>query len=185
MTVSTTSIDGLLIVRSPNFDDERGFFRETWRSSELSAALGRIPNFVQNNHSRSHAGVLRGFHLEAWDKLIYVPRGTITCAVGDPRPDSASSGKVETIRMGDKPGERVRLFVSQGLCNSFYCHTDADYLNDVSAEFNPRNRRGVRWDDPTFAVDWPDRNPILSAWDASLPMLLDLISGPAHAIERG
>ena len=174
MAIRTTSIEGCLIVESPRFDDSRGFFRESWRWSELAEALGREPRLRQNNHSRSHAGVLRGFHLEAWDKLVYVPHGTVTFAVGDPRVGSATYGRVESMLLGDDPGEFVRVFVARGLCNAFYCHTEADYLNEVSEEFEPRDRRGIRWDDPTFAVDWPDDNPLVSDWDAALPFLHDL-----------
>jgi dTDP-4-dehydrorhamnose 3,5-epimerase len=181
MTIRTTSIEGLLVVESQRFDDDRGFFRESWRWSELTEALGREPRLRQNNHSRSRAGVLRGFHMEAWDKLLYVPRGTATVAVGDPRPDSSTFGTAETFVLGDPPGHHVRLFVARGLCNAFYCHTETDYLNEVSEEFDPRERQGIRWDDPTFAVDWPDREPVISAWDDSLPYLTDLVSGTVGA----
>mgnify|MGYP001167546667 CR=1 FL=1 len=181
MKVESTAIEGLFVIRSNRLDDGRGFFRETWRWSILAEALGRVPRLRQNNHSRSAAGVLRGFHKEEWDKLIYVPRGTATCAIGDPRPQSATFGKAVRFLLGDAPGEHMRLFVSSGLCNAFYCHTEVDYLNDVSEEYDPRLRAGIRWDDPTFAVGWPDPYPILSDVDRSLPTLEEFISGvPAN-----
>lgn len=176
MNITRTSINGLFVVETNSFEDRRGSFRETWRWSELHEAIGREPRFRQNNHSRSHAGTLRGFHLEAWDKLVYVPHGTATCVVGDPRINSNTYGKTELFLLGDAPGQYLRLFISKGLCNGFYCHSEVDYLNDVSEEFDPRIRRGIRWDDPTFAVDWPSSDPIISDWDASLPFLQDLVA---------
>ena len=165
------SIGGVFTIASTSIEDDRGFFRETWRRSALAEALGREPRFRQNNHSRSRAGVLRGFHMEAWDKLIYVAHGTALCVVADPRPDSPTFGRTQGVLLGDPPGERLRLFVARGLANAFYAHTQVDYLNEVSEEFDPRRRAGIAWDDGTLAVDWPDRDPILSEADRALPTL--------------
>ena len=148
MPVERTSITGLFVVRWPVYEDSRGFFKQSYHASELRAVLGRNPQLQQGNHSRSHAGVLRGFHLEPWDKLLYVVRGTAICAVADPRPDSPTFGQHAKFLLGDAPGERLRLFVSQGLANAFYCYTETDYINDVSEEFNPKTRIGVAWNDP-------------------------------------
>ncbi len=178
MTASPCSIAGLFLVTSPTFEDGRGFFREHYRHSELTAALGRAPQMRQGNHSRSCAGVLRGFHSEAWDKLIYVVRGTAMCVVADTRPESPTFGRHESFLMGDPPGEHIRIFVSEGLSNAFYCFTEVDYLNDVSAEFRPERRAGVLWSDETLAVTWPSRSPILSDVDANLPTLRALY--PSH-----
>ena len=86
MPVQTSEIEGLLVVRWDRLYDDRGFFKHTYQHSELTQALGREPRLRQGNHSRSQAGVLRGFHIEPWDKLIYVPRGLATCVVADVRP---------------------------------------------------------------------------------------------------
>lgn len=180
MSIVPTSIDGLFVVESAVHCDNRGFFRETYRQSEIAAVLGRSPVFRQNNHSRSAQGVLRGFHNEAWDKLIYVARGTAFVAVADVRPASATFGRACTFLIGDEPGRFVRIFVQKGLSNAFYCLTDVDYINDVSEEFNPAMRGGVSWADRTLAIDWPNKNPILSDTDASLPTLRDLF--PRHTI---
>jgi dTDP-4-dehydrorhamnose 3,5-epimerase len=171
MLVLPGSIQGLFSITSPKLEDRRGFFREHYRHSALAAAIGREPKMRQGNHSRSRAGVLRGFHAEAWDKLIYVVRGTATCVVADTRPDSPTFGRHESFLIGDAPGEHMRIFVAEGLSNAFYCHTEVDYLNDVSAEFRPEGRGGVLWSDETLAVDWPTRSPILSDVDANLPTL--------------
>lgn len=180
MPIQETPIAGFLIIRWPLFEDKRGFFKQSYQTSELEESLGRRPELNQGNHSRSQARVLRGFHMEPWDKLIYVVRGTALCVVADTRPDSPTFGKWESIRLGDKPGEHARLFVSQGLSNAFYCFSEADYINDVSANFTPEGRRGVVWNDPTLAVDWPDKEPVLSETDRALPTLKSLFPGHAR-----
>ncbi len=171
MPVEKSTIDGLLVVSWDSREDERGFFRHTYQAGEVDAALGRPLRMRQGNHSRSQAGVLRGFHHEPWDKFIYVASGTAICAVADVRPKSPTFGSVETFLLGDEPGNMKRIFVSRGLANAFYCLTAVDYLNDVSEEFDPSNRGGVAWNDPLLAVDWPDANPILSETDKALPTL--------------
>lgn len=180
MPVLNTPIEGLLLVSWDRFDDQRGFFKQSYQVQELSDVIGRPVRLEQGNHSRSHPGVLRGFHTEPWDKLIYVVRGTAICAVADVRPDSKTFGQHQTFRLGDSPGSHQRIFVSQGLSNAFYCETEVDYLNDVSANFDPSNRSGVLWNDPTLAVNWPDESPILSQKDARLPKLSDLF--PNHSL---
>jgi dTDP-4-dehydrorhamnose 3,5-epimerase len=171
MPVLTTSIAGLFVVQSPEYEDERGFFRESYRLSELRDAVGRDVSFAQGNHSRSERGVLRGFHAEPWDKLMYVVRGTALCVIADVRPTSPTFGTAESFLLGDRPGVRERIFVSKGLANAFQAISDCDYVNDVSAEFAPEDRRGFAWDDPTLSVDWPLQPPTLSEQDRSLPTL--------------
>lgn len=172
MTVEATAIAGLWVVRSDTHDDERGFFRQTYQAAELATALGRRPVFAQGNHSRSAAGVLRGFHAEPWDKLIYVARGRALCAIADIRPDSTTFGRVATFELGDPPGQRVRLFVSDGLANAFCAVTEVDYLYDVSREWwSGADKRAVAWDDPDLAVAWPVAHPVLSEADRHNPRL--------------
>lgn len=174
MQVEPSGITGCFVVRTRQLEDARGFFLETQKSSVIETLLGRPHRFAQTNHSRSHAGTLRGFHSEGWDKLIYVARGHALCVVADTRPDSPTFGRHVRFELGDPPGRRDRVFIAEGLSNAFYCHTEVDYLNDVSAEYNPARRGGVLWCDPILAVDWPNRNPILSPTDQSLPTLAEL-----------
>lgn len=176
MAVERTDIDGLLVVRWPTHGDERGFFRQTWQRGELAEALGREVSWAQGNHARSDRGVLRGFHAEPWHKLVYCARGLVFAAVADARPDSPTFGEVATFTLGDPPsGQRVRLFVSEGLANA-YCVVEgpADYLYEVSAEWQPGvDKRAVAWDDPDLAVDWPVESPIVSDEDRANPTLRD------------
>ncbi|MEX1177184.1 MAG: dTDP-4-dehydrorhamnose 3,5-epimerase family protein [Nitriliruptor sp.] len=174
MPVEQTTIAGLFVVRWPTHDDPRGFFRQTYRADELAEALGREPALVQGNHSRSRAGALRGFHAEPWDKLVYVARGTAFCAVADVRPGSDTFGEVATFTLGDPPGERIRLFVAEGLANAFCALTDVDYLYDVGGYWGPDvDKRAVAWNDPDLAVDWPIADPAVSDADRDNPDLRD------------
>jgi dTDP-4-dehydrorhamnose 3,5-epimerase len=176
VSVQSTTIAGLFVVRQPTHGDERGFFRQTYQRSELADAIGHEPTFAQGNHSRSTAGVLRGFHAEPWDKFVYVARGTAFCAVADIRDDSPTLGAVETFLLGDAPGERVRLFVSEGLANAFCALTEVDYLYDVGAEWRADvPKRAVAWNDPDLAVVWPVPDPVVSEADRANPTLAELL----------
>ncbi|MET4575713.1 dTDP-4-dehydrorhamnose 3,5-epimerase family protein [Ottowia thiooxydans] len=178
MPVLSTSISGLLVVTWDMRHDERGYFKQTYQHGELAQALGREPRLRQGNHSRSRAKVLRGFHIEPWDKLIYVPRGLATCVVADVRPDSLTFGTSLQFLLGDSPGRLDRLFIHRGLANAFYSHAETDYLNDVSEEYTPKGRGGVAWNDPHLNVSWPDTAPILSDADRQQPTLSTLF--PRH-----
>ena len=177
MPVHRTAIAGLMVLTWDTFHDERGYFKQTYQHSELAEALGREPRLRQGNHSRSQARVLRGFHVEPWDKLIYVPRGLATCVVADVRPHSPTFGQTAQFLLGDSPGQLDRVFIHHGLANAVYCHTETDYLNDVSEEYSPTGRRGVAWNDPYLNVAWPDANPILSDADRQHPTLQALFPG--------
>ncbi|QHQ37014.1 dTDP-4-dehydrorhamnose 3,5-epimerase family protein [Algicella marina] len=179
MKITKTTIEGCLRVENTILEDDRGFFVETYRQSELSAALGRPYRFAQGNHSRSQPGVLRGFHTEPWDKLFYVASGTALCVVADTRPESPTFGRHERFLLGDE-GTRDRVFIAEGLSNGFYTFSEVHYINDVSGEFTPEGRGGVIWNDPTLAIDWPVADPLLSEKDAGLPTLAQL--HPDHSL---
>jgi dTDP-4-dehydrorhamnose 3,5-epimerase len=181
MPVEGTGIDGLWVVRWETHGDDRGFFRQTYQVRELAEALGREPVLRQGNHSRSAPGVLRGFHAEPWDKLVYVSHGTVFAAIADIRPESPTFRQVRTFTLGDPPqGERIRLFISEGLANSFCVIGDgpADYLYDVSDYWRAGvPKRSVAWDDPDLAVAWPVAHPTLSPADQQNPTLRELYPG--------
>jgi len=184
VTVEETSIAGLLVVHQPTHSDDRGFFRQSYVASELEVALDHRPQFVQGNHARSAPGVLRGFHAEPWDKLVQVVRGRALAVIADLRPASATFGQHLALELGDGT-DRVRLWVSEGLGNAYCVLGDepVDYLYDVTAEWEPGvDKRAVRWDDPTLAVEWPLDSPVLSDDDRTAPTLQDHY--PDHPIFR-
>jgi dTDP-4-dehydrorhamnose 3,5-epimerase len=164
--------DGTIRYESPSTEKVLGY--------TLEDMLGRTLTLRQGNHSRSVPGALRGFHAEPWDKLVYVERGTAMAAVADIRPESATFGDVATFHLGDLPGERVRLFVAEGLANAYCAYGDepADYLYDVSEEWFSTDKRSIAWNDPDLNVSWPVRSPILSPQDESNPTLRERF--PSH-----
>jgi dTDP-4-dehydrorhamnose 3,5-epimerase len=170
--IEPTEIEGLLVVRWPVHEDDRGFFRQTYQLGGLAEAIGRPVQWRQGNHARSSPGVLRGFHAEPWDKLVYVARGRALAAIADIRPDSPTFGRVQTFELGDGT-DRPRLFVSEGLANAYctYGAGDVDYLYDVSAEWYPCDKRSIAWDDPDLAVPWPVEAPTISDDDRANPTL--------------
>jgi dTDP-4-dehydrorhamnose 3,5-epimerase len=181
VSVESTAVDGLLIVRWETHVDDRGFFRQTHQVGELEEALHREVRFLQGNHSRSRPGVLRGFHAEPWDKLVYVVRGEALAVIADIRPESRTFGRTETFHLGDPPGERVRLFVSEGLANAFFASGEdgCDYIYDVTAYWHPDVvRTAIAWDDPDLDVGWPTHEPVLSEEDQNSPTLRELF--PRH-----
>ena len=181
MPVETTAIEGLLVVRWDTHGDDRGFFRQTYQRGELEEALGRQINLVQGNHSRSGPGVLRGFHAEPWDKLVYAANGTVLAVIADIRPQSPTFAQTLSFHLGDPPGERIRLFLTEGLANSFMAEGDdvADYIYDVGDYWRPDvPKRSVAWDDPDLAVQWPVSDPTLSAADQANPTLRQMF--PDH-----
>ncbi|MBS3941047.1 MAG: dTDP-4-dehydrorhamnose 3,5-epimerase family protein [Actinobacteria bacterium] len=182
MPIEPTDIAGLLVVSWDTHGDERGFFRQTFQVSELEQALGRGVTIRQGNHARSEPGVLRGFHAEPWDKLVYVAHGSVLAAIADIRPDSVTFGEVRTFVLGDDDDRRRRLYVGAGLANSYCAYGDvaADYIYDVSEEFRAdADRCAIAWDDPDLAVDWPVAAPIVSAADRANPTLRQRF--PDHA----
>lgn len=173
MAIRRCAIDGLLIIERPTFADDRGFFRESFRLNELVDALGQAPCFVQENHSRSRRGALRGLHSENWEKLIYVPRGEVFTAVADIRADSPTFGAVETFILGET--NRLKLFLPRAVAHGFcVLSSEADYVYQVTAYYDGSDMQAVRWDDPDLAVAWPIADPILSHRDQHNPALREI-----------
>ena len=104
---------------------------------------------------------------------MYVARGTVMAAIADIRPGSPTFGEVAAFHLGDPPGERVRLFISQGLSNAYcaYGDVEVEYLYDVTAEYRPVDKNAIAWDDPDLAVDWPVSDPLVSEADRANPTL--------------
>lgn len=155
--------------------DERGFFRESYRRSEF-AANGIATEFVQDNHSRSARGVIRGLHYQkrerAQGKLITVCSGAIFDVAVDIRKGSPTYGKwVGQILSLENAN---LLYVPPGFAHGFCAITDqADVLYKVTGEYAPDFDRGILWNDPDIGVVWPVAHPSLSPKDARLPRLRD------------
>ncbi len=172
--VKITSIPGLLVLERPQFADERGFFREIFHLNEIEEELNIEFKGVQMNHAFSKPGVIRGIHAENWNKIICPVNGEVFVAIVDIRKEEPTFGKVETFVINNE--NRIALFVSKGLANSYAIMGDAgvDYMYLVDAYYDGSDQRAIAYDDPDLKINWPVENPIISEKDQNNPKLRDL-----------
>ena len=165
MKTSKTPIEGLFTISLDPHTDNRGFFLETFRMSELKKMNPSLKPFVQGCHSHSAQGVLRGLHAEPWDKLVYVVQGEVFTAVVDLRKDSSTFGKVCTFNLGEK--NRMAVYVPNGLAHGFMAlSSTADYSYLFTEEYSNKPRIAVMWNDPHLNIRWPMKDPIVSDADS-------------------
>ncbi len=172
MKVTPTPIADLVIVEFPVFRDARGGFQRIHCNREFTTA-GLPDAFVQTNLSTNvHANTLRGMHFQRAphqeDKLVRCVHGAVLDVVIDLRRESATFGRHVAVELS---AENARaLLVPKGFAHGYLTLTDdAAVLYHVSAFYTPGVEGGVRWNDPRFAIDWPVRDPIISAKDAAWP----------------
>lgn len=178
MKVTPTAIEGLLIFEPKVFGDERGFFLESYNQKAFDDALGQEVCFVQDNHSRSSKGVLRGLHYQlpphAQGKLVRVTQGSVFDVAVDMRRGSPSFGRWVGVELS---GENHRqLWLPLGMAHGFLVTSDsADFLYKTTQYYAPEAERCVRWDDPAIGINWPalDRPPLLSVKDTAAPQLAE------------
>lgn len=166
-TFKPTTLPGVTIIEPTVFQDQRGFFMETYKKSEFAAA-GIDVELLQENHSRSTAGTLRGLHLQrppkAQAKLVRVVEGEIFDVVADIRPDSPTYGKWVSVVLSSE--NRLSLFVPAGYAHGFcVVSPEAQVVYKTTDEYAPELESGVRWDDPLLAIPWPCGEPLLSERD--------------------
>ena len=168
-------IPEVILVEPRVFPDARGFFLETYKFSDFQAH-GITETFVQDNHSRSLRGVLRGLHFQnppaAQGKLVRAVRGVIFDVAVDIRPSSSTFGQWVGEILSDE-NHRL-LYIPPGFAHGFLVLSDvADVSYKVTAEYAPHLDSGIIWNDPTIAIQWPIQTPLLSPKDAALPRLLE------------
>jgi dTDP-4-dehydrorhamnose 3,5-epimerase len=166
-------ISGLVLIKPKVFKDNRGFFLETYKESDFQKA-GIKERFLQENHSRSLQGVLRGLHYQiapqAQAKLVRCLRGRVLDVAVDIRKGSPTFGRWVMVELSDE--NHYMLYIPEGFAHGFYVLTEeADILYKVSCEYSPEHERGIAWDDPEIGISWPDDSPILSERDRQLPPL--------------
>ena len=171
MNILRTELDGPLILEPKVFGDARGFFMESWNQRSFDAAVGHAVTFVQDNHSRSARGVLRGLHYQtqqAQGKLVRVVAGEVFDVAVDIRRDSPTYGQwVGEILSGDN---KRQLWVPPGLAHGFVVLSEsAEFLYKTTDYYAPAYERCIAWNDPTLAITWPQLGmaPLLSAKDAA------------------
>src|ERR1700729_3153814 len=179
MEILPARISGLALIARSVFGDERGFFVETYRQQWHSEA--RIPEaeqFIQDNHSRSSRGVVRGMHFHVGSgvaKLVRCSSGRILDVVVDLRRGSPTYAQWESFELDD---EAMRiLYVPVGFAHGFCVLSDvADVIYKQSAYYDPAIERGIAWNDPDVAIDWPlpESELIVSARDGEAPLLREL-----------
>jgi dTDP-4-dehydrorhamnose 3,5-epimerase len=170
-----TRLEGLVMIEPEVHGDERGFLIETYRR-DAWAELGVGHEFVQQNHSRSAGGTLRGLHFQTAPgqaKLVRCSRGRIFDVVVDLRRDSPGFGRWEGHELDDR--QHRQLLVPVGFGHGFCVLSDvADVDYRLSSYFDPATEAGVAWDDPDIGVEWPLSEPLLSDRDRNAPRLAEI-----------
>jgi len=177
-TFTNAPIEGLVIIEPRAFPDERGFFMESYKQSDFEKA-GILGPFVQDNHSRSKRGVLRGLHFQrppyAQGKLVRVSRGRAWDVAVDLREGSPTFGKYFALELSES--NRLMFWIPAGFAHGFLAlEDDTELQYKCTAEYNAASDGGLRWNDPDIAIAWPDIGipPLVSAKDAALPLLREV-----------
>ncbi len=175
MNIIETALPGVLIIEPKVFGDARGFFLETFHKQRYES-IG-IPSkgleFVQDNHSRSRKGVLRGLHFQLENpqgKLVSAGTGVVYDVAADVNPDSPTYKAWVGVELSED--NHRQLWIPPGYAHGFCVLSDvADFQYKCTALYHPQSDSGVAWDDPMLAIDWPIESPLLSEKDLLLPML--------------
>jgi dTDP-4-dehydrorhamnose 3,5-epimerase len=177
--LSETSLPGVLLVEPQVFADDRGFFLESWHARRFADA-GLDLAFVQDNHSRSTRGVLRGLHYQLrhpQGKLVRVTSGAVFDVAVDLRRHSPHFGRWTGHELTAQ--NHHMLWIPPGFAHGFVVLSDAaDFLYKCTAPYDAADDHALRWNDPAVGIDWPVTAPLLSARDAAAPLLADAVVFP-------
>jgi dTDP-4-dehydrorhamnose 3,5-epimerase len=176
MKVIASELPEVLILEPRVFGDERGFFYESFNARAFKQATGRTCEFVQDNHSRSQRGVLRGLHYQlqqAQGKLVRVTAGVVYDVAVDIRRSSPTFGRWVGVHLSAE--NKRQLWLPEGFAHGFLVLSEyAEFLYKTTDYYAPAHERCIRWDDPSLAIDWPlDSAPQLSAKDQAGLSLAD------------
>ena len=174
MLFTPTPVEGVMVIEPKVFGDDRGFFMESWNSAAFRGA-GMDLTFVQDNHSRSSRGVLRGMHYQQpgpQGKLVRVTAGAVFDVAVDLRRSSPTFGKWFGVELS--AANKKMLYVPEGMAHGFLCLEDGtDFLYKCTSDYAPANEHSLLWNDPAIGIEWPldGISPTLSAKDiAGLPL---------------
>ena len=172
MKIVSTTLPGVLILEPRVFGDERGFFLESFNQQVFDAAIGHHVEFVQDNHSRSSRGVLRGLHYQlpphAQGKLVRVTQGAVFDVAVDMRRSSPTFGRWDGMELSST--NHRQLWIPPGFAHGFLVLSEtADFLYKTTDYYAPQCEAAVRWDDPAIGIEWPaiESSLQLSAKDAA------------------
>jgi dTDP-4-dehydrorhamnose 3,5-epimerase len=171
MNIQRTAIPEVIVIEPKVFGDERGFFMESFNQRAFDEAAGRPVHFVQDNHSRSGKGVLRGLHYQIQQpqgKLVRVTHGAVFDVAVDIRASSGTFGQWVGVEL--TASNHRQLWVPEGFAHGFVVLSKtADFLYKTTDYYAPAHERCIRWDDPQIGIEWPQLagRPLLSAKDAA------------------
>lgn len=178
MKVIPTALDDCVVIEPRVFGDERGFFLESYQAERYQHDAGITADFVQDNHSRSRRGVLRGLHFQRQrpqGKLVRVTRGEVFDVAVDLRTDSPTFGQWEGVVLSEENFRQ--LWVPPGFAHGFLVLSDvADFEYKCTAYYDPSDEGSICWNDPDIGIQWPELTegePLLSAKDAAAPLFKD------------
>lgn len=167
MQIIETAIPDVKIIQPKVFGDERGFFIETFEKNRYREMLGIDSDFVQDNHSRSQKGVLRGLHFQTENpqgKLVRCVRGEVFDVAVDIRPGSPMFGKWAGVLLNED--NKTQFWIPPGLAHGFAVLSEtADFEYKCTDFYNPKAEGCLIWNDPAVGIEWPLQNPLLSAKD--------------------
>lgn len=177
--IESRHLNGVIVVVPEVFKDDRGFFMECYKDS-VFRELGMPTHFVQDNHSRSTKGVVRGLHFQ-WEppmgKLMRVTRGSAYLVAVDIRKGSPTLGR--SFGIGVSAENRRQVWAPAGFARGFCVLSDtAEIQYKCTGEYNGNGEGGIRWDDPALEIEWPVKDPILSTKDVKAPSLKEWLSTP-------
>ena len=170
MEVVSTPIAGVLLIKPKIWGDARGYFVETWQQERYTAAGINLP-FVQDNHSMSTYGILRGLHFQKTrpqGKLVYVSLGKVFDVAVDIHPASPTFGQWYGVELTQE--NQWQLWIAPGLAHGFAVTSETAHFHYKCTDYYcPEDEGAIRWNDPTFNVRWPVAKPRLSEKDAAAP----------------
>ena len=178
--VTTTPIEGVLILEPKVFGDARGFFFESFNARDFAQATGLERTFVQDNHSKSSQGVLRGMHFQVQHpqgKLVRVTQGSVFDVAVDIRRDSKTFGQWFGLELS--ADNKRQVWLPEGLAHGFLVTSEsAEFLYKTTDYYHPEHERSLLWNDPAIGIDWPlhllSASPLLAAKDAPAAPLAHL-----------
>ena len=176
MNVIKTKLKDCVIIQPKVFGDERGFFLETFQAGRYAELAGISSSFVQDNHSRSSKGVLRGLHFQKTKpqgKLVRVVRGEVYDVAVDIRQGSPTYGEWEGVILSEE--NKTQFWVPPGFAHGFVVLSEtADFEYKCTDYYDPSDEGSLLWNDSDINIPWPIDNPKLSEKDANAPLLADL-----------
>jgi len=169
-------IPDVILIKPKVFEDERGFFLETYKKTDFEA-FGIKTEFIQDNHSKSVYGVLRGLHFQRSPyeqaKLVRCIKGKIFDVAVDIRKNSPTFGKYVSVILSEE--NKYELFIPRGFAHGFeVLSKEAEVIYKVDNVYMPEYEAGIVWNDPDLAINWPIKNPILSEKDKKWPRLKEV-----------